>query len=169
VVSVVSAGFYESCHIVSRRFFRHWIDKHRRGTFRWVPGNQTSRDTFMTTTHLRLTGFMGSSSIEDTELDYWGPTLIPVSDLPLWVRSRVWCWCGTDVCGVMGHTSLPLCPPSGSTVMSRGFRCTWVRSDSCTPEWPKFGTTVPFQTPVVMTPWTVGRMTTTLLQGSRVE
>ncbi len=44
----------------------------------------------------------------------------------------------------------------------------WVRSDSCIPEWTKFGTTVPFQTPVTMTqgkgcvPWTVGRMTTSL-------
>ncbi len=48
-----------------------------------------------------------------------------------------------SVCGVMGHTP-SLCPPSDFTVMSRDFRCTWVRRDSCTPEWPKFGpTTIP--------------------------
>ncbi len=87
---------------------------------------------------------MGSPSITVPELDYWGPVLIVVSDLPSWVRSRftsVTLTWNQSVCGVMGHTPLPLCPPSVCTVMSCDFRCAWVRSDSCTPEWPKFGTT----------------------------
>ena len=55
------------------------------------------------------------------------------------------------VCGVMGRTPRTHLSQSGCTVMSGGFRCTWVRSDSGTPEWPKFGPTVPFSTPGVMT------------------
>ena len=59
---------------------------------------------------------------------------------------------GTDVCTVSwGNTLLTHLSQSVSTVMSRAFWCTWVRSDSCMTEWPKFGPTVPFQTPVVMT------------------
>ncbi len=36
----------------------------------------------------------------DTFTTYWGPVLIVVSDLPSWVRSRVWRWCGTNLCVV---------------------------------------------------------------------
>ena len=40
-------------------------------------------DTYTPMTPLRLTGFMGSPSITDKELSYWGlPTLIAFSDLP---------------------------------------------------------------------------------------
>ena len=46
-------------------------------------------DTYTPTELLRLTGFIGSPSIPDTELDYWGPSLITTSDIPSRVRSRV--------------------------------------------------------------------------------
>jgi hypothetical protein len=45
-VSVVSVGFYVSRHVTSRRCFRHRIDRHHRGTSRWVPGNQCSQNVF---------------------------------------------------------------------------------------------------------------------------
>ena len=39
-------------------------------------------DTYTPAAPLRLTGFMGSPSTADTELVYWGPTLIATYDLP---------------------------------------------------------------------------------------
>jgi hypothetical protein len=125
-------------------------------------------DTCTPTVFWHLTGFMGSPLTSDSELMYRGPTLIVTSDLPLWVRKRVWrwCgrWCGTNLCVVSWDIHLyHVCAPSGRTVMSRNFWCTWVRSDSCTSEWPIFGPAVPFQTPVVMTQeggcvhWLLGR------------
>ena len=54
-VSVVSAGFYLSRHVTSRRCFRHRIDRHHRGTSRWVPGNQASRSVFMDICRTRFT------------------------------------------------------------------------------------------------------------------
>jgi hypothetical protein len=130
-------------------------------------------DTYTPSALLRLTGFMGSPSITDTDLDYWGPTC--------WLRppfmseiESVTLVSNQSECGVMGHTPLSLCPPSGRTVMCRGFRCTWVRSDSCTSEWPKFGpTTIPnscgHDTGGGLCVRRVGRMTTVLLHGLRVQ
>jgi hypothetical protein len=54
-VSVVSVGFFVSRHVVSRWCFRHRIGRHRRGTSRWVPGNQSSLEVFMTICRSRFT------------------------------------------------------------------------------------------------------------------
>ncbi len=207
-VSVVSAGFYASRHVASRWCFRHRIGRHRRGTSRWVPGNQPSLGAFMTICRSRFPladstrssrhpysrlfdsptspwhlytrgtftshGFHGESldcrhgaGLLETHVDYYlrPPFMSEIKSVALaWNQS---------VRGVMGHTPLPLCPPSTYTVMSRGFRCTWVRSDSCTPEWPKFGpTTIPnfcgHDTGGGVCVRTVGRMTTALFHGLRV-
>ncbi len=175
--SVVSAGFYTSFHdVLSRRCFRHHIDRHRRGTSRWVPGNQPSLGAFMTICRSR---FSLADSTRSSRHPYSRVFYSPTSPWHLYTRgtftphgfhgesldwrhgagllgTRVDCYLRLPfmseiksvtlawnqcVCGVMGHTPLPRCPPSTCTVMSRGFRCTWVRSDSCTPEWPKFGPT----------------------------
>ena len=117
------------------------------------------RGAFMTICRTRFTlARHGAIVLRTTHVDWFlGPPFENPKSVAL-----TWNRC---LCGVMGHTPLSHLSQSVGTVMSHGFRCTWVRSDSCIPEWPKFGLTVPFQTPVVMTqgggcvPWTVGRIT----------
>ncbi len=93
-------------------------------------------DTYTPSALLRLTGFMGSPSIADTDLDYWGPTLIADSDLPSWVRSRVWRWCRTNL--IVVSWDIHLCHFDTVYVFSRVWvyyesikrnlkiRCMWV-------------------------------------------
>jgi hypothetical protein len=99
---------------------------------------------------LRLTGFMGTPSITDTELNYrkagdpcwllspnslyeWDHECV-VGEEPMCVRCH-----GTYTSATLSSKCLH-CYESWLSV----FRCTWIRSDSRTPEWPKFGpTTIP--------------------------
>ncbi len=172
-VSVVSAGFYASFHDASRRCFRHHIDRHRRGTSRWVPGNQPSLGTFMTICRSR---FSLTDSTRSSRHPYSRLFDSPTSPWHLYTRGTFTPhgFHGESLeRGVMGNIPLTRCPPSTCTVMSRGFRCTWVRSDFCTPEWPKFGsTTIPnfcgHDTGGGLCARTVGRMTTALFHGLRV-
>jgi len=71
-------------------------------------------DTYTPVSFSRLTGFMGSPSIADTDLTLLGtlvdcylrpPFMSEITSVAL-ARSQ-------GARGVMGHTPLPLCPPSG--------------------------------------------------------
>ena len=152
---------YRKVQCVSGRFYDYpWVKIH---TCRFNPFFTSSIFPILRLPHV-LTCVHSRLYFYDSRVSWGVPRFqtrrYRTEDYPRWLLPRTslrgsqesgetWNWC---VRGVMGHTPLSHLSQSGNTVTSRDFRCcVTMIIDSSMSVWQKFGSTVPFQTPGMMT------------------